>query len=66
MKTALALLLLAAILIGLTVLVCVENRPSGYAMPLLVTAAAPRPVWTLTPQCPVTSRNLRRYVERIA
>lgn len=42
-----------------------QHEPINDGVPV-VQSAAVRPVWTLTPRCPVTSRNLRRYVERIA
>lgn len=40
MTKALALLILAAVLVGLAVLACIENRPNGLAAPLLMDAAA--------------------------
>jgi predicted secreted protein len=42
-----------------------EHRRQNAGLPV-VKSAATSPVWTLLPRCPVTSRNLPRYVERIA
>lgn len=64
----LATLIMAAALIAVAVLVAMEHRPNGYAMPFLVTGfqqqkseAIP---WVLNTRCGIDSKNLpHRNVE---
>lgn len=43
MRDAIALLILAIFVVAITVIVCVEHRPQGYAMRVTKAAAQPCP-----------------------
>lgn len=58
MRSAIAFLILAAVLAALAVLVAMEHRPSGYAMPWVAAAMPVTVPWSLNTRCTINSKNL--------
>lgn len=63
---SLALILIVWLVAFYAVVSLKQHRDQNGGVPVVNSAAVQIPTWTLTPQCRVTSRNLPRYVERIA